>query len=81
MMHCTARESRLQKSMQSKPVCYKKQQKESFWPVTGLWNRGPLKILNGIKFILGDQGNHLDLLSVSLLQQTGSSSDSKKYAS
>ena len=25
------------------PVCCKKQQKSS-WPVTGLWNRGPLKI-------------------------------------
>ena len=26
-----------------------------------LWNRGPLKILNGITLILDDQGNHLDL--------------------
>ena len=42
------------------PVCCKKQQKKSYWPVTGLWNRGPLKILNGIKLILDDQGNHLD---------------------
>ena len=37
------------------PIC-----QESSWPVTGLWNRGPLKILNGIKLILDNQGNHLD---------------------
>ena len=47
------------------PVCCKKQQKSS-WPVTGLWNRGPLKILNGIKLILDDQGNHLDSYAISL---------------
>ena len=41
------------------PIYCKKQQKRS-WPVTGLWNRGPLNILNGIKLILDDQGNHLD---------------------
>ena len=34
--------------------------KKSSWPVTGLWNRGPLMILNGIKLILDDLGNHLD---------------------
>ena len=34
--------------------------KKKFWPVTGLWNRGPLKILYGIKLILDDQGNHLE---------------------
>ena len=34
--------------------------KKRVWPVTGLWNKGPLKILNGIKLILDDQGNHLD---------------------
>ena len=28
--------------------------------VPGLWNRESLKILNGIKLILDDQGNHLD---------------------
>ena len=42
------------------PVCCKNQQKKSFCPVTGLWNRGPLKILNNIKLILDDQGNHKD---------------------
>ena len=42
------------------PVCCKKHQKCS-WPVTALWNRGPLKIMNGIKLILDGQGNHLDL--------------------
>ena len=31
-----------------------------------MWNRGPLKILNGIKLILDDQGNHLDLYTISL---------------
>ena len=31
-----------------------------------LWNRGPLKILNGIKLILDDQGNHLDSYTISL---------------
>ena len=35
-------------------------------PGTGLWNRGPLEILNGIKFILDDQGNHLDSYTISL---------------
>ena len=30
--------------------------KDSSWPVTGLWNRGPLKILNGIILIQDDQG-------------------------
>ena len=40
------------------PVCCKKQQKK----VPGLWNRGPLKILNGIKLILDDHGNHLDFI-------------------
>ena len=34
-------------------------QKKSTWPVTGLWNRGPLKVLNGAKFILDDQEYHL----------------------
>ena len=38
------------------PVCCKKQQKKSSWPVTGIWNRGPLKILKGIKLIRDDQG-------------------------
>ena len=33
------------------PVCCKKQQKNS-WPVTGLWNRWPLKDLNDSKLII-----------------------------
>ena len=32
--------------------------RKSALPVTGLWNREPGKILNGIKLILDDQGNH-----------------------
>ena len=40
---------------QLEPICYKKQQKESSCLVTGFWNRGPLKILNGIELILDDQ--------------------------
>ena len=51
--------------MHQEPVCCKKQQKSS-WPVTGLWNRGHLKILNGIELILDDQGNHLDSYTISL---------------
>ena len=31
-----------------------------------MWNRGPLKILNGIKLILDDQGNHLDSYAINL---------------
>ena len=31
--------------------------KKSSWPVTDLWTRRPLNILNGIKLILDDQGN------------------------
>ena len=42
-------------------VCCKKRQNNSSRQVTGLWNRGPLKILNGIKLILDDQGNHFDI--------------------
>ena len=48
------------------PVCCKKQQKIISRPVTGLWNRGHLKILNGIKLILDDQGNHLDSYTITL---------------
>ena len=40
--------------------------KKSSWLVTGLWNRGPLKILSGIKLILDGQGNHLDSHKISL---------------
>ena len=35
-------------------------------PVTGLCNRGPLKIPNGIKLILDDLRNHLDSYTISL---------------
>ena len=38
--------------------------KKSSWPVTDLWNRGCLKILNGIKLILDDQGNHKDSCTI-----------------
>ena len=31
---------------------------------TGLWNRGPLKVLNGTKLILDDQGDHFDSSSI-----------------
>ena len=45
------------------PVCCYKQFLTSF---IGLWNREPLKILNGVKLILDDQGNHLDSYTISL---------------
>ena len=54
-----------QKSAALEPVCCKKRQKSSC-PVTGLWSRGPLKILNGIKLTLDGQGNHLDSYTISL---------------
>ena len=38
----------------------KSKKKKKIWPVTGLWNREPLKILNGINLILDDLGDHLD---------------------
>ena len=43
------------------PVCFEKQQKEvpDQLVVNDLRNKGPLKILNGIKLNLDDQGNHL----------------------
>ena len=41
-------------------------EKKSSCPVTGVWNRGPLKFLNSIKLILDDQGNHLDSNTISL---------------
>ena len=31
-----------------------------------MWNRGPLKILNGMKLILDDQGTHLDSYTIGL---------------
>ena len=50
------------------PVCCKKQQKEGPDQLLfcGIGHRGPLKILNGIKLILDDQGNHLDSYTISL---------------
>ena len=38
----------------------------SSWPVTGLGNKGPLKVLNGTKLILNDHGNNLDSFRISL---------------
>ena len=40
--------------------------KKKFLTVTGLHNRGPLKIQNGTKIILDDQENHLDSYTISL---------------
>ena len=40
--------------------------KNSSWPVTGLGNKGPLKVLNGAKLILDDHGNNLDSFKISL---------------
>ena len=40
--------------------------KNSSWPVTGLGNKGPLKVLNGNKLILDDHGNNLDSFRISL---------------
>ena len=42
------------------PVRAVRNSKKSSWQDTGLWNRGLLKIMNGIKLILDDQGNHLN---------------------
>ena len=39
--------------------------KNSFWPVTGLGNKGPLKVLNGTRMILDDHGNNFDSLRIS----------------
>ena len=33
---------------------------------TGLWNKGPLKVLNGAKLILDDHGNTLDSFRINL---------------
>ena len=40
--------------------------KNSSRPVTGLENKGPLKVLNGTKLILDDHGNNLDSFRISL---------------
>ena len=50
------------------PVCCKKRQKivPELRPVTGLGNKGPLKVLNGTKLILDDHGNNLDSFRISL---------------
>ena len=37
----------------------------SSWPVTGLGNKGPLKVLNGIKLILDGHWNNLDSFRIS----------------
>ena len=37
-----------------------------FHCVTGLGNKGPLKVLNGTKLILDDHGNNLDSFRISL---------------
>ena len=50
--------------------------KNSSWPVTGLGNKGPLKVLNGIKLILDDRGNNLDSFRIILVLQ-GSPQTSK----
>ena len=49
------------------PVCCKKWPlKNSSWPITGLGNKGPLKVVNGTKLILDDHGNNLDSFRISL---------------
>ena len=65
ILRCMNSKNVKQKSAALEPVCCKKRQKSSC-PVTGLQNRGPLNILNGIKLILDDQGNHLDSYTISL---------------
>jgi hypothetical protein len=40
--------------------------KNSSWPVTGLENKGPLKVLNGTKLIVDDHWNNLDPFRISL---------------
>ena len=40
--------------------------KNSSWPVTGLWNKGPLKVLNGNKLILDDNGINLESFRIKL---------------
>ena len=45
-------------------VCCKK--RHSSWPVTGLGNKDPLKVLNGTELILDDHGNNLDLFRISM---------------
>ena len=46
-------------------ICCKEQQKK-FLTSYRFVEQGPLKILNGKKFILDDQGNHLDSYKISL---------------
>ena len=40
--------------------------KNSSWPVTGLGNKGPLKVLNGTQLILDGHGNNFDSFRISL---------------
>ena len=42
------------------PVCYPK------LPVTGLYDKGTMKVVNGTTLILDDQGNHIDSFNISL---------------
>ena len=69
------RRSEPTKSAETGRVCKKKRwsqfavrkrQKNSSLPVTGLGNKGPLKVLNGTKLILDDLGNNLDSFRISL---------------
>ena len=53
-------------SIYLEPVCCKKRKKNSSWPVTGLENKDPLKVLNGTKLILDDQGKNLNSFRISL---------------
>ena len=48
------------------PVCCKKLQKKVPAQLLVCGIGGPLKILNGIKLILDDQGNQLDSYTISL---------------
>ena len=40
--------------------------KNSSWPLNGLENKGPLKVLNGTKLILDNHGNNLGSFKISL---------------
>ena len=40
--------------------------RNSYWPVTGLGNKGLLNVLNGTKLVLDDHGNNLDSFRISL---------------
>ena len=40
--------------------------RNSYWPVTGLGNKGLLNVLNGTKLVLDDHGNNLDSFRINL---------------